>query len=260
MSGDTHHVPAPAPWPDGDERRAERPGTTVGRLGVWFFTLAALLLLGLSGLVAWRWVDRNLLHWGVKDGPTQTVNQAELLQRVRAFELATVKHTYAGEAHIDATKVLNAGPKRVALPSFLAGQQLDAKGNVTVTAGVDLSRVRPEDMEVTRQGRDVRVTIRVPAPEILSAELVPNTLDMSTNAGIATRLRQAIGLKEEQDLRDRAADEVVLVARETAIQQGILEEAAREAERRLEAFLQSLPQSGNERITYIVEVRPPSHQ
>ena len=258
MQGDMQYVPATRS--DGTHRRDEDAGgNAVGRAGVWFFALASLLLLGLSGLVAWRWVDANLLHWGVDDGRTTTVDEAQLLERVRAFELATVKHTYAGEAHIEAAKVLNLGPKQWSLPGAVAGQKLDVKGNVVVTAGVDLSKVRPGDMEVTRQGKDTHVRVRVPAPEVLSAELVPNTLDMSTSAGMLTRVRQSIGLSEK-DLRDRAADQVVRVARESAVEQGMLDDAARETERRLAAFLQSLPQTGTERVTYVVEVQQPNLQ
>ncbi len=243
-----------------DDRQERRPSgnAVVARAGVWFFALASLMFLGLAGVVTWRWLDRNVLHWGVEAGRTETVNHAELVQRVRAFELATVKHTYQGEAHIDAGKVLAAGPVRRSLPSWVAGQQLDVTGKVTVTAGVDLSGVRPEDMEIVRQGKDVRVVIRVPAPRVLSSELEPDTLDMDTRSGVITRLGRGVGLGEK-DLRDRAADEVIAGARESAVRGGILQDAGRETERRLQAFLQSMPQTG-ERVTYVVEVREPSVQ
>lgn len=240
------------------ERRKPAGGWSAGRAGMWLFALASLMLLALASLMTWRWVDRNLLHWGVEDKPAQTVSHTELLERVRAFELATIKHSYAGQAHVEIDKVFNAGPQRVALPDWLAGQEMDAKGQVRVTAGVDLSRIRPEDMEVTQQGRDTHVIIRVPAPEVLSTELLPGTLDISTRAGLITRVRQGAGLSE-QDLRDRGADEVMRVAKETAVQQGILDEAARETERRLQAFLQSLPQTGG-RVTYTIVVREPAAQ
>ena len=255
----SQYIPIGSPRPQAEDRPAERTGVSAGRVGAWFFALAALVLFGLSAVIAWRWLDRNLLHWGVDDGKTTEVNSAELLERVRAFELATTKHTYGGQAQVEAGKVLNAGPARVELPSFLAGQKMNVKGKVIVTAGVDLSKVRPEDMEVSRQGRETRVTIYVPAPEVLSAELVPNTLDMDTSAGLFTRIRTAVGLSEK-DLRDRAADQLVVVAKESAVEQGILDDAARETERRLQAFLQSLPQTGNDRTTYIVVVRPPNAQ
>lgn len=255
MLEDSQYANVPdQPEPSGEHRRSG--GAAAGKAGVWFFMLAALLLFGLSAVVTWQWLDRNVLHWGVAEGRTETVNHAALLERVRAFELATVKHTYAGQAHVDATKMLNAGPVRLPLPGWAAGQQLDVTGKVTVTAGVDMSRVRPEDMQVTRQGKETRVLIRVPAPAVLSTELVPNSLDMSTSSGVLTRVGRAVGV-HERDLRDRAADQVMLTARDTALQQGILDDAARETERRLQGFLQSLPQPGG-RVTYVVEVAPPA--
>jgi len=236
------------------------PGRSpIATLGIWTFALASLMLLGLSGLMTWRWVDRNLLHWGIEDGKTTEVNAAELLERVRAFELTTVKHTYGGNAEVDAAKVLSAGPARLSLPSWMAGQELKVTGNVTIAAGVDLARVRPEEMQITRQGRDVQVVITVPAPEILSAELVPNTLNMDTSQGLLTRIKTTAGFNEK-DLRDRAADQLVVAAKGSALDQGILDEAARETERRLQTFLNALPQTGDGRVTYVVMARPPAEQ
>lgn len=253
MPAYTRYVPAPAPR---DPAPLEQPPArgSLGRV-LLFGSLGLLLLLGVAGVLTWRWVDQNLLQWGVADGPTETVNEAELLRRVQALELATIKHTYAGQTQIDAAKELNLGPKSIGLPGFIAGQELKAKGQTTITAGIDLSRVKPEDMQVLRDGKNVQITLTLPSPQILSAELVPGTLDMSTSSGMLTRLKQSVGLSEE-DLRDRAADAVTLAAREQALEQGILIDAAREAERRLQAFLQSLPRTGEERVTYQVTVRP----
>jgi hypothetical protein len=141
----------------------------------------------------------------------------------------------------------------------MAGQSLDVTGDVTVTAGVDLAKLRPEDMQIARQGRDVQVLITVPAPELLAAELVPNTLDMDTSRGILTRIKTTAGF-DEKDLRDQAADQLVLVAKRSALEQGILDDAARETERRLQAFLNGLPQTGDERVSYVVVARPPAAQ
>jgi hypothetical protein len=258
MNPSPQYIPA-APVGPPPEVQPDRRRSPVATAGIWFFALASLILVGLSAVVAWRWVDRNLLHWGVGEGTTTEVNSAELLRRVRAFELATVKHTYQGNAEVDARNVLNAGPASVPLPAWLAGQQLRVKGNAIVTAGVDLSKVRPEDMQITRTGRDTTVIVTLPPPEILSTELVPGTLDMDTSAGLLTRIRSSVGLSEK-DLRDRAADQVALLARESAMERGILDEASFEAERRLQAFLNSLPQDGAGRTTYIVQSRSPAPQ
>lgn len=245
-------TPAGAPEP---VERPAKGGFSAGRAAAWIFLATSLLFLGLGAVVTWRWVDGNFLHWGIAEGEEEAVDHAVLLERVRAFELATVKHTYGTEARIETQNVLNAGPRRITLPGFLAGQSLDVEADVVITAGVDMARVQPEDMEIICQGKLCQVTIRVPAPEILSAEIVPNSLDMSTSEGLITRL--GIG---EKDLRDRAADQVVIVAKEQAIRQGILTDAARETERRLQAFLQSLPQTGDGKITYTVITREPATQ
>jgi hypothetical protein len=71
----TQYIPTTPPRAQPEKGRA----SGVSRAGALFFALAGLLLLGLSGLMAWRWVDRNLLHWGVDDGKTTQVNSAELL-------------------------------------------------------------------------------------------------------------------------------------------------------------------------------------
>lgn len=219
----------------------------------------AVLLTALSAFLAWRWVDANLLHWGLEDKPEVTFDSNQLIRQVQAFELATVKQTYAGKATIEAPKELRAGPANVSLPGWAAGQKLDAKGTATVTAGVDLSKVGPNDMIVTRNGDDFIVTLRLPQPSILSTELTPGTLDLSTSEGVITRITKAAGLREE-DLRDRAADQVLAGVREAAIEGGILLEAERETSERLTRFLQALPQpqDGRSRVTYQVVVAAPS--
>ncbi|MGI8552936.1 MAG: DUF4230 domain-containing protein [Dehalococcoidia bacterium] len=217
-------------------------------------TLLSVLAVVGAGVATWHWVDHNVLSTGLTAGRTQTLNQAELLDRVRAFQLVTVKQTYAGQTHRNVAEVLNAGSRHIPLPGLLAGQQLSAKGRVTVTAGVDLAKVGPDDMQVMRKGKDATVLIHVPGAQVMSAELQPNTLSMSTSAGLLTQIGQALGLSKET-MRNRAADEVVGVARDSAQQQGILNDASQETEHRLQAFLQSLPQNGSGHVTYVVVSR-----
>ena len=219
--------------------------------------LIVLALLGLSAFLAWRWLDANLLHWGLDDGKTTVVNKADLVDRVRAFELATVKHSYAGAVEVDARKVLNAGPAEVGLPSWVAGQKVNVKGVVTITGGTDLSSVTEDDMHISREGDKVLVTIVVPEPQILSAEIVPSSFDIDTSQGVLTRLRTRIGL-DERDLRDDAVGRLVVATKGGAVEGGLLEEARIETEARLEAFLNSLPQAGDERVVYDVQARAPT--
>src|SRR5687768_16445656 len=108
-----------------------------------------LVLAGLAGLLvllSWKWVDRNLLHWGVEDVRTTYLNEAELLKRLQAFEVVSVKHTYNTASEIDVDKRFSAGPARVSLPGWIAGQELRISGEVTIAAGVDLGGVGPADI------------------------------------------------------------------------------------------------------------------
>ena len=44
--------------------------------------LALLMLVVLGGWTAWRWLDANLLHWGIGEGRTTVVDSAELLDAI----------------------------------------------------------------------------------------------------------------------------------------------------------------------------------
>jgi hypothetical protein len=84
---------------------------------------------------------------------------------------------------------------------------------------------------------------------------VSNSIDISTSQGVLTRLRGRIGFSEA-DLKDGALDRLIGVARDGAVKNGILDDAQRETQWRLEGFLNSLPSAGDARVTYIVKVHP----
>lgn len=218
------------------------------------FTFAALLAMAFSAFVGWRWFNGNVLSLGVHDGETTVVNQAQLLEKVRAFELVTIKHTYQANAQMDASKDFNLGVTDLGLPSWLAGQKMEVNGRVTVTAGADLSQLKKEDISVARQGDRVIVTLNVPAPQVFSAEPVANSIDIESSQGILTRFRSRIGFSEK-DLKDEALDRLVGVARDGAVKNGLLTDAQRETQWRLEGFLNSLAASTDGRVTYVVHMQ-----
>jgi hypothetical protein len=221
------------------------------------FTIAALLAMAFSAFIGWRWFNGNVLSLGIHDGDTTVVNQALLLEKVRAFEVVSIKHTYETNVSINAGKDLNLGVTDVGMPTWLAGQKMQVNGKVQVTAGADLSQVKPEDIVVARQGRDVQVTIFLPPPQLLSAEPLANTIDIETSQGLLTRARTRIGFSED-DLKDGALDRLMAVAKDGAVKNGLLNDAQRETQWRLEGFLNSLPRTGDSHVTYIVKVRQPS--
>jgi hypothetical protein len=221
-----------------------------------FATGFVVLVLAFSAYQTWQWLDRSLLHWGIEDDKVTVVDEAELVERLRAFEVVTVKHVYDSSTAIDAGKRFAAGPARVSLPGWVAGQDLEAKGRVEVAAGVDLGRLSAADIEVFRDGAHTRVVVRVPAPELLSRELLLGTLDMDTSQGVLTRLKTRIGLSEK-DLRDQAADRLALAAEARALEEGILSEAGLEAKLRLERFLNDIGAAAGQDAVYTVEVAEP---
>lgn len=248
--------------PDAPTRRGRRDAPLISSataLNFWLpaaICLLSLVIMGAAGLVAWHWASETLLHIGAQSAGTTFVDRSELLQEVRAFQLITIRETYASQTTENLAEVFNAGSTTMPLPGWLAGEHLGVQGKVDVTAGVDLAQVQPEDIRSTRAGKDLHVQITVPAAKVMSTELVPNTLKMATSAGVLTGLGQTLGLSDQR-LRDRAADDLAQSARGAAVRQGIQADATREAQHRLQAFLDALPQNGGH-VDYTVVVRSPA--
>ena len=219
-----------------------------------FLTLSVLCLFAFSAFLTWRWAERNIFHWGIEDGKTTHVNGAQLLDRLKVFQVVSVKDTYAANTRVDVEKVFRAGPTRVDLPGWIAGQNMKASAKMSVSAGVDLGQLQADDVQVERRGRDTHVIISVPAPQILSTELVPNTMDIDTGQGVLTRVKTGLGFSEK-DLRDGAMDGLVRSAQKEAEATGILDEAGRQVRLRLETFLAGLPREPNSNIDYEVRLR-----
>jgi hypothetical protein len=224
------------------------------KAGVFVSVVAAMLF---SAYVAYRWVDTNLLHWGVHTTSVTETNTTELVAKLQAFEVVTIKHQYDAATKITVHKGLDAGPLSTGLPGWIAGQELKVDGEVLVAAGIDLSALRPEDITMNDAADGREVVVHVPAPQVTSTEIVGGSLDMDTSRGILTRVRTNIGLSE-RDLRDEAGDSIAAAARSKAINDGLLTEASSEAKTRLEGFLNSLPKADGDNVVYRIEVASPS--
>jgi hypothetical protein len=215
---------------------------------------AALIVIG--ALVSWRWVDGAVFGVGIEDAGATTVDEAQLLERVRTFELVTTRDTYDTQSNTDFHKRLNLGVKQVGLPGFLAGEELDVKARVHVAAGVDLAAIGPEDLEVVSQGNGSVVVVRIPAAQIMSTEIDAESFDISTSQGLLDRIGSSVGLGG-RDIRDGAVEAVTSIARQEAIASGLLDEASLAAREQLQGFLQALPQGQGERVVYLVEFAEP---
>lgn len=250
MSETATHVPVAV-------RPAVRgPRFSPWRAAGWLTLLATLVGLALTGYIAWRWLESNIFSVGIEDAGTVTVNEAQLIESIRSFELVTVKNTYDASSNTDFKKRLNAGFTKISLPGWVAGQELDVKAEVTVAAGVDLNQVRPEDIEVIQQGSSSVVVVRIPEAQITSTEIDAESFDISTGSGLLTKVRGGVGLGN-RDVRDGALEQVTAEARKQALDDGILTAATQEARARLQAFLQGLPQTAGGNVVYLVEAQAP---
>jgi hypothetical protein len=215
--------------------------------------LGLLFILGLSAYLTWQWFDRNFLHWGIEDSKVTRIEKTELVEKLRAFELVTVKYRYEATAGTDVDKSLRAGPASVGLPGWIAGQTMEVQGEVLVSAGVDLSTLMPEDIEVVQSGAETLVIIHLPEPRVTSTEILRGTFDVDTSQGLLTRAKSRIGLGEK-DLRDEAPDRLVEAAQASAMQSGILVEAGQETRVRLGQFLQDVQQARGGSVVYEVRI------
>lgn len=100
-----------------------------------------------------------------------------------------------------------------------------------VVAGVDLEHVAAGDVDTDWTSR--RVTLRLPPPSVFSA-----TLDEKATR-VYSRSTDLLAARHE-DLEDRARAEAVRSMEKSAVDQGILDRARRDAERALSALLRSV--------------------
>ena len=193
---------------------------------------------------------------GLEDAGATTVDEAQLVERVRAFELVTTRDTYDTRSNTDFHTRLNLGVKTIGLPGFIAGEELDVKAQVEVAAGVDLADITPEDIEIISNGDGSVVVVRIPQAQILSSQIDADSFDISTGQGLLNRIGSSVGLGGK-DVRDGAVGAVTSLAEDEAVRNGLLTEASLAAKEQLQAFLQSLPQGAGEQVTYLVEFQAP---
>lgn len=123
--------------------------------------------------------------------------------------------------------------------NFARGDRIFLFAVARIGAGVDLSEIRDEDVEVDREALSVR--IRLPEAKILYSALDnENTRVYDRDTGIFT--------KGDRDLESEARLIAETMLREQALTAGILERATTNAKETLRAFLRGL---GFDQITII---------
>jgi hypothetical protein len=123
--------------------------------------------------------------------------------------------------------------------NFARGDRIFLFAVARIGAGIDLSELRDEDVEVDREANSVR--IRLPEARILYSALDnENTQVYDRDTGLFT--------KGDRDLESEARLAAETILREKALTAGILEQATSNAKQTLRTFLRSL---GYESITII---------
>ncbi len=197
------------------------------RLARWIGGILAgialtLLIIGLTlwGLAGWSvYQISSMFRHGqshvVVDQPT-VVRQVRALQRIE-----TVSYSL--------DKILSGERENPIFPQFLAGDRLLLVAHGEVIAGVDLSKLRPTDVEVHGQS----VSIRLPAAEILTASLDnAKTRVYSRDTGLFST--------PDPNLEGEVREEAVRQLRTAALDDGILKTAAANADQTLDHLLASL--------------------
>ena len=115
------------------------------------------------------------------------------------------------------------------IPDFIAGDELTLIAVGEVIAGVDLSEIRPEDVWV----EDDVLVLRLPSPRILVSRL-DNDETKVINRETGVFRKADIGLE------GRARADAERGIRKEALQNGILDDAAKNARLKLAAFLHTL--------------------
>jgi hypothetical protein len=156
-------------------------------------------------------------------GETGTTTGPVVVEGVRRLDqLATVRWTES----VMVTKESDGS----SLERFLTGEKIVLVAVGEVEAGVDLASLGPDHVEVNGE----KVTIRLPAPEILSARLNEERTAVYDRDQGLLRLRPDDAMVGEA--RRDAEEEIIATAREN----GILDYARENAEESIRTFIESL--------------------
>ncbi len=199
----------------------------MSRLRLVGIALVALVVLG-AGL----WLGVTLARWAGGTSTPRTYNTATVLQQVQTLsQLVTVKYV------LEKVVVLEV-PANNFIGKAVGSEDrvlLLAHGNVK--AGIDLERLKPEDLQVTGK----KIAIRLPPAQITDASLdeqQTKVIDRST--GLFTTFNKDL----EQTARLNAIDDLRRAARSG----GILKDADERAQAQLVNLLQRM---GFEEVSFL---------
>ncbi len=208
--------------------------------------LMVLLLLMMVGLTGWLFAQARRATQGIEIGvptawhpqitPTiypSTMTVIEGVQSLSRLETASY--------HVE--KVITAESGQGPL-GFLFGDKLLLIAHGEVIAGVDLSDMGPDDIVATGDG-----TVYIHPP---TAEVFVNTLD-NNRTYVYDRRTGAAGMNPQLETAARQEAEQLIL--QSAIEDGILDEAEKNAREVLRSFILSL---GFQHVIFVTEMPTPT--
>lgn len=212
----------------GDDRRGLRTG------GIPAFVLAALLVVALGCLLTTGYLYLQARQ-RVDQLGTDLRNQVPLRETVviRADAPTVVRRVQAlsklETARYTLEKILDAERTRKYVPEFLAGEKLVFVAHGEVVGGVDLSRLGREDVRVSGDS----ISVDLPEPEILYSRI-------DNEKSYVYERETGLFSDADKDLESQVRATAEEQLRASALEDGILAESERNAERTLDALLTSM--------------------
>lgn len=165
--------------------------------------------------------------------PTIVVRPPAVLQVRAISDLATAQSLLSTIAEVNQTRVGNVLYEKLVL--IACGR---------VKAGIDLTELKDEDVQVSDDGKTVRV--KLPPAELLDAYLIDDASQPCTTR-VYDRTNLII-IPETKDLEAQAREKALEAIRETAVQAGILSDARRNAQIAIERILLN---AGYEKVEFV---------
>lgn len=186
--------------------------------------LAALMLLAFTLLTreaGREWLINRLHALGAPVYRTQP-SPVVIVQRLQAMQrLETARQTTLHDVAVEATN---------GLPVWLAGERLRMRVVAEASAGIDLAKLRPENVQVS--GGRVRLTL--PEPQLFEITL------REGSAEVYHRERGWLVFRPDKTIEQRARAQAWLEARQAALQGELLAQARQNAARELTRLLELL--------------------
>ena len=205
--------------------QTSQPSTTRARYWIFGVLAGVLLAVLIVGAALWAFTGFDLLEFGrmLRAGQVHiSVDQPTVVRQIRALQrLETVSYTM--------DKIISGERENPVLPRFLAGDRLLLVVHGEVIAGVDLSKLQPNDIVVN--GRSV--SINLPQAEIFTTRLDnAKTRVYSRDTGLFST--------PDPDLEGEVRQEAERQLQAAALQDGILKTANKNARQTLTIMLNGL--------------------